>query len=261
MVFLLLFSLGCLRDNPRTKGRPVDDASGGVRHATGSAYERLKNEVENFTVSDLDKAELGEEIEYLLGYVQKKSHSFPVSLGKCRFEYQKVKLTERIIEENSKLKIQSESKAFEFEYTGLPMRSLKELCEEKAAENLTFLETREIDLPKSFEDYKKYIHDHIFSVVEKCEAKESLRDGKCLELELEVKRELETLFQDIIVYKIKSTISFPDGAQSYSMILNLTRPYFSYFGLISQAQRGAFPSSFPKKTEINSLELLRWVKK
>jgi hypothetical protein len=257
LISCLLLAVGCgASRNPRM--RQVGSGFRGFNELSNKAIEQLKNRMKLITIIDLERPKLGEEIEYLVEYNLVRNLTFFTPNGKCSYQYSKVKLKESIIEENSILKIHSSSLSVSPEYIGLPIQDLKAKCDQEVVNFSIASAVREIDLGRSLNRFKNLISGQVFAVVDKCETRSELKDGKCINLEMNVSREIETIFQDFTVYKVRSKIRYPKINKEYFSIFQLTRPYFKFYGLIYLG--GGMPlGGIDPQNEIKSLEVLRWV--
>jgi hypothetical protein len=255
---LILIVAGCgASQNPRL--RQQGPGFKGFNQLSSKVYQELRNRVEFTTILDIEKPRDGEEIEYLVQYNLDRNVSFALPEGKCSFLYTKVKLTESVFEQDSHMKIQSRSLPVEATYTGLPIQDLKTKCEEAIKTESVSESIRIISLSTSLGQFKNLINGQIFSLVDRCESRQTLKEGKCVSLEMSINSSVESLIQDFKVYKIQSKIRFKKTTQEFNTIIQLTRPYFKFYGII--ALTGGMPlGGIEPQKEIKSLELLRWVK-
>ena len=262
LLFISVFTamstlVGCgATRNPRQ--RKQGTGFRGFNAQSNQTFERLKNDVKLLSIEDLNGPVEGEEIEYKVEFIQKRKLQFKVDAYKCVFNYQKVNLKETVVEHEGVLKIESRTLALDAIYDGLPIAAQKVKCEENIANYVINPALRIIKLGKNVSDFKHLIDGQVFSVVDKCKSRGQLKDGQCIQLDMELSREIESIFKDIVVYKIRAKVRFANQNKEFYTILNLTRPYFAYFGIIYQ--QGGMPlAGISPEKEIKSLELLRWV--
>jgi hypothetical protein len=255
-VIFILSGCGASK-NPRL--RKLGSGFRGFNGQSNQTFQLLKSDVKFLSVSDINQPVQGEEIEYKVEFTQKRRLQFREEAFKCIFDYNKANLKETIIKHDNILKIESRILALEAKYVGLPILAQQQKCQASVNTYRINPSLRIIKLGKNLSDFKHLIDGQIFSVVEKCKSRGQLKDGKCIQLDMELSREIESIFEDIVVYKIRSKVRFANQTKEFYTIINLTRPYFAYFGIISQ--QGGMPlAGISAEKEIKSLELLRWVK-
>ncbi|MBT7609977.1 MAG: hypothetical protein HN576_09485 [Bacteriovoracaceae bacterium] len=243
--------------NPRL--RQKGSGFRGLNGVSSKTYQELKNRVEYISVLDLEAPQNGEEIEYLVEYNLERNLSFILPEGKCSFVYKKVILKESVFEQDSHLKIQTSSSPQNPTFIGLPIQDLKLKCVEAVKTESISQSIRIINLGASLGQFKNLINGQIFSLVDRCESRQTLKEGKCINLDMHITSTVESIIQDFKVYKIKSKVRFADKTKEFNIMIQLTRPYFKFYGIISLD--GGMPlGGIEAQKEIKSLELLRWVK-
>jgi len=254
---MLVLLVACNVENPRAgkKGAPR-----GVQGLGGSDWERMVFEVDNLKFSDLRPPKDQEQIEYRVTYAKQRSASFNLDSDGtlCKFTYNKALIKEVVSKVGNDFEISKITTPTEVTYSGIPIADVKTRCEAAKDQKLAGSPvTRKVDLAKSWADYKSFIQSEVRNLVSACQARAVIMGGKCIELEADVQREQEVLFEPIVVYKFGAKVETSRADYTVERIFSLNYSYFSYFGLIHM--RGMTPLEGQDMSKaIESLELLTW---
>lgn len=258
MVFMIA---ACSADNPRLGAK-----SGGGRGITGlgdGTYEKLQLELNNLDLDDLKGPENDEEIEYRIEYTSERNAQFTLDAETemqpvCKFRYKKAIIKEVVASEGSEFTITKTLTPFEAEYSGIPIQDVKERCEAaKEAKLAGAPVSRKLELEEVFKRYKEVISSEVIGLVNACQRRADVNGGRCLGLNIDIKRGLEVVFDSIIVYKISASVETPGQTHTFERVFTLNYVYFSFHGMIHKRGLSPVPGQDPSKS-IESLEILTW---
>lgn len=254
---MIILLVSCSVENPRRGGKTK--AGRGIFGLNSGTYEKLLVEVNGYSQDDLSRPKDKEEIEYRVEYVKERSAQFTLTSGSiCKYKYKKALIKEVVSKSGDDFNISKTTTPFEAVYSGIPIQDVKESCDAVKDSMLAGSPlSRKLDMEKAWSDYKELIKSEIQTLIKACEERGDILGGRCLSMNVSLTRELEVIFDSIIVYKLTAEIETPSQDYRVERMLSLNHPYFSHFGMIYKKGMAPLKGQNLSKA-IDSLEVLSW---